>query len=51
MGRHGLGHLRIRGRPRVELAATLKFFALNVKRAVQYHVGLLTAPAPCAYAS
>ncbi len=37
-GRHGLGHLRIRRRPRVELAATLKFLALNVKRAVQYHV-------------
>lgn len=37
-GRHGLGHLRIRGRPRVELAATLKLLALNVKRAVQYHV-------------
>lgn len=47
-GRHGLGHLRIRGRPRVELAATLKLLALNVKRAVQYHVGLLTPPAPCA---
>jgi hypothetical protein len=29
----------------------LKLFALNIKRAVQYHVSLLTAPAPCACAS
>jgi hypothetical protein len=49
--RHGLGDLRIRGRPRVELAATLKHFALNVKRAVQYHVSLLRAPAACACAA
>ena len=37
-GRHGLGDLRIRGKPKVELAATMKLLALNVKRAVQHHV-------------
>lgn len=33
---HGLGHLRVRGRPAVTLAATFKTLALNVKRAVTY---------------
>jgi len=33
---HGLGHLRVRGRPAVELASTFKTLALNVKRAVKY---------------
>lgn len=33
---HGLGHLRVRGRPAVELAATFKTLALNVQRAVKY---------------
>ena len=33
---HGLGHLRVRGRPAVDLAATFKTLALNVKRAVNY---------------
>lgn len=32
----GLGHLRVRGRPAVELAATFKTLALNVQRAVKY---------------
>lgn len=31
---HGLGHLRVRGRPRVELAAYLKALACNMKRMV-----------------
>jgi hypothetical protein len=46
-GRHGLGDLRIRGKPRVELAVTLKTLALNVKRAVQWHVTQLATPLPC----
>ncbi len=33
---HGLGHLRVRGRPAVELASTFKTLAINVKRAVKY---------------
>ena len=33
---HGLGRLRVRGRPAVELAATFKTLAMNVKRAVTY---------------
>ena len=37
-GRHGLGNLRIRGKPRVELAVWLKSLALNIKRAMQWHV-------------
>ena len=32
----GLGRLRVRGRPAVELAATFKTLAMNVKRAVTY---------------
>jgi len=32
----GLGHLRVRGRPAVELAATFKTLAINVRRAVKY---------------
>ena len=47
-GRHGLGDLRIRGAPRVELAVSLKSLALNVKRAVAYHVSLLSEPVFCA---
>ena len=42
-GRHGLGDLKIRRRPRVVLAVTLKSLALNAKRAVQHHVRLLAA--------
>ncbi len=33
---HGLGRLRVRGRPAVELASTFKTLAINVKRAVKY---------------
>lgn len=40
----GLGDLRVRGKPQVSLAAMLKAAALNVKRAVMYHVGLLLQP-------
>ena len=36
--RHGLGALRIRGKPRLELAVWLKSLALNVKRSAQWHV-------------
>jgi len=39
--RHGARDLRVRRRPRVDLAVTFKVAALNVKRAVQYHVGRL----------
>lgn len=35
-GRHGLGHLRVRGKPRVFLALCLKALACNCKRALQY---------------
>jgi len=42
-GRHGLGGLRVRCRPRVELAARLKALALNVKRAANYHAAKLKA--------
>ena len=38
---HGLGDLRVRGRPQVTLAAILKALALNVKRAMMHHVRLL----------
>jgi hypothetical protein len=47
--RHGGKRPRVRGRDRVELASTLKLMALNVKRAVQYHVDQLLGsfdPAP-----
>ncbi len=44
-GRHGLGDLRIRGKPRVELANLLKSLALNVKRATQWHVSQMVNPA------
>ena len=42
-GPYGLGDLRVRGKPRVGLAATLKALALNTKRAAQHHVALLTS--------
>ena len=38
---HGLGDLRVRGKPQVTLAALLKALALNVKRAIMHHVRLL----------
>jgi hypothetical protein len=40
----GLGDLRVRGKAQVDLAAMLKAAALNVKRAVMYHVGLMLQP-------
>lgn len=40
----GLADLRVRGKPQASLAAMLKAAALNVKRAVMYHVGLLLQP-------
>ena len=40
-GRHGGRDIRVRRRPRVELDVTLKAMAMNVKRAVEYHVGRL----------
>jgi len=33
---HGMGHLRVRGQPAVELACTFKTLAINVRRAVTY---------------
>ena len=46
-GRHGLRELRVRGKPRVELAVTLKSLALNIKRAMEYHVQKMAHCAPC----
>jgi hypothetical protein len=37
-GPHGLDELRVRGKPKVDLLAMLKALAINVKRAVEYHV-------------
>jgi IS5 family transposase len=47
--RHGLAKLRVRGEPKVDVAVFLKVLALNVKRAVVYHVSRLLTPAlnPC----
>ena len=45
--RHGLGDLRVRGKPRVELAVHLKALALNVKRSMQYHVAQMKQYALC----
>lgn len=46
-GRHGMGDLRVRGRQRIELAVVLKSLALNVKRAVQWHVAQATLEISC----
>lgn len=46
-GRHGMNDLRVRGRPRVELAVVLKSLALNVKRAMQWHVAQMAIEASC----
>ena len=46
-GRHGMGDLRIRGKPRVTLSVQLKALALNVKRAMEYHVSKLAEPDVC----
>ena len=43
-GLHGAASLRVRRRERVETAMLLKTTAMNVKRAVKYHLGLLTRP-------
>lgn len=40
-GPHGADDLRVRGRSRVELSMWLKAMALNVKRAVRYHVAAM----------
>lgn len=45
-GRHGLGSLRIRGKPRVQMSVLLKSLALNVKRAMQWHVYQMTQTPP-----
>jgi hypothetical protein len=45
--RHGLGHIRVRGRPRVELAVYLNAAACNIKRMVAHLMGKVrseTAP-------
>lgn len=46
-GPHGLGHLRVRGKPRVFIALCLKSLACNCKRALQYW-GRLACKAPSA---
>ena len=46
-GRHGLGDLRIRGKPRITLSVQLKSLALNIKRSVDYHVSKMAEPAVC----
>jgi len=47
-GRHGLGKLRVRGKPRVDVAALLKTLSLNARRVVQHHVTLWQQPPePC----
>jgi hypothetical protein len=45
-GRHGLGSLRIRRKPRVLLAALLKALAVNVKRAAQHYAAKLRQGEP-----
>ena len=47
-GPHGLADLRVRGKPRVGLAATMKALALNTKRVAQYHVAQFSSSLePC----
>lgn len=46
--RHGLGNLRIRGKPHVELAVCVKALAMNIKRSLQW---LVAQMAQSAYAS
>ena len=45
-GRHGAKKMRVRGKKAVTREAYTKAAALNVKRAVQYHVGELARKAP-----
>ena len=42
---HGLGRLRVRGQPAIDLAATFKALALNVKRTLKYVQQSLKNPA------
>jgi hypothetical protein len=42
-----LDDLRVRGKPRVEVAAWFKALALNVKRLVQYYVQNMAQCVPC----
>ena len=45
---HGLGDLRVRGHPAIELASTFKMLAVNVKRAVKYaQKRHCSVPIPC----
>lgn len=50
-GPHGLDDLRVRGKPKVDLLARLRAVAINVERAVRYHVSQMkaekTAACPC----
>ena len=46
-GAHGMRDIRVRGKPRVVLVVQLKTLALNVKRAMQYHVSVMARCAPC----
>lgn len=43
---HGLGHLRVRGRPRVVLATYLKALSCNIKRMVMATLRAAEAPTP-----
>ena len=42
---HGLGRLRVRGKPAIDLAATFKALAINVKRMLTYVQSSLKSPA------
>jgi hypothetical protein len=42
---HGLGRLRVRGRPAIDLVATFKAVAINVKRTLKYVQNTLKTPA------
>jgi len=46
-GRHGMDDLRVREKPRVELAVVFKALALNVKRAMQWHVTQMAIETSC----
>jgi Transposase DDE domain/Transposase domain (DUF772) len=42
--RHGLGNIRVRGKPKVALLALMKSLALNVKRSTRWRVLLMANP-------
>ena len=42
---HGLGRLRVRGQPAIDLVATFKALAINVKRTLKYVQNALKNPA------